>query len=263
MGRYDGHGVRSVTDLLLSVLWYGGLMLAAAGLLFTLRPVRRLGVPTRRRAVRMAIIGVALAGVALLAGGGLHRVANPGSELDRFMPAFQFSERHAIEIHASAERTYRAMLDVTPDEIAFYRALTWVRRVGQSVPENIMNPPAGKPLLETAVRTSFRKLFEIPNREFVFGGFVAAPPGARARKWTGEAYAALEEPGFAKVGMNFRVESRSPDVSILSTETRVYATDAATRRTFKVYWRTIYPGSALIRLTWLRAIKRRAELPLR
>jgi hypothetical protein len=59
--------------------------------------------------------------------------------------------------------------------------------------------------------------------------------------------------------MNFRIEPRGADACILFTETRVYATDSATRRTFKVYWRTIYPGSALIRLSWLRAIKRRAE----
>lgn len=248
-----------VTDLLLSVFWYGGLMLAAVGLLLTLRPARRLGVPTRRRAIRIAITGMVLAGVSLLAGGGLRRVTTPASELDRFVPAFQFSERHTIEIQAPAERTYRAMLDVTPDEIASYRVLTWLRTGGQSGPESIMNPPAGKPLIDTAVRTSFRKLAEVPNREFVFGGFVAAPPGAGARAWTGESYAALEDPGFAKVAMSFRIEPRGPGACILSTETRVYATDNATRRIFKVYWRTIYPGSALIRVSWLRAIKRRAE----
>ncbi len=152
-----------------------------------------------------------------------------------------------------------AMLDVTPDEVAFYRTLTWVRRFGQAGPESIVNPPAGKSLIETAVRTTFRRLAEVPNREFVLGGFVVAPPGARSRKWTRETFAGLEEPGFAKVAMNFRVEPQGADASILTTETRIYATDASTRRAFKVYWRTIYPGSALIRVTWLRAIKKRAS----
>lgn len=248
-------------DLVLSVVWYGSLMLFAAGLLFTLKPVRRLGVPTRRRAVRIAITGVVMAVVSWLVEGTPQRVTNPGSELDRFIPAFQFSEVHAIEINAPAERTYRAMLEVTPDEIAFYRALTWVRRGGQAGPESIMNPAPGRPLLASAVRTGFRKLAEVPNHEFLFGGFVAAPPGAGARAWTAESYIALNEnePGFAKVAMNFRVEPRGPGASVLSTETRVYATDNATQRIFKVYWRTIYPGSALIRVSWLRAIKRRAE----
>jgi hypothetical protein len=242
-----------------SVVWYGGLFLIATGVLFTLRPVRRLGVPTRGRAVRIGTIGLVLASAALFVGGSVQRITNPASELDRFVPAFQFNEVHTIEIRATPERTYRAMLDVTPEEIAFYRALTWIRRFGQAGPENILNPAAGTSLIETAARTTFRKLAEVPNREFVVGGFVAAPAGARSRKWTAETFANLEEPGFAKVAMNFRVEPRGTGASILSTETRVYATDGATRRAFKVYWRTIYPGSALIRVSWLRAIKRRAE----
>jgi len=31
------------------------------------------------------------------------------------------------------------------------------------------------------------------------------------------------------------------------------------RQRFQLYWRVIYPGSALIRRMWLRAIKQRAE----
>ncbi len=48
-------------------------------------------------------------------------------------------------------------------------------------------------------------------------------------------------------------------VGLVTAETRVYATDASARRRFARYWRVIYPGSALIRRRWLRAMKRRAE----
>jgi hypothetical protein len=47
----------------------------------------------------------------------------------------------------------------------------------------------------------------------------------------------------------------------LTTETRVLATDSRTRRLFAAYWRLILPGSALMRRTWLAAIRRRAEGP--
>jgi len=60
--------------------------------------------------------------------------------------------------------------------------------------------------------------------------------------------------------MNFRIEDASSAACTLTTETRVYATDASTRRRLALYWRMIYPGSALIRRMWLRAIARRAEL---
>ena len=39
---------------------------------------------------------------------------------------------------------------------------------------------------------------------------------------------------------------------------RVFATDASARRQFTAYWHIIYPGSAIIRRSWLRAIQRRA-----
>ena len=58
--------------------------------------------------------------------------------------------------------------------------------------------------------------------------------------------------------MNLRIEDAGPAACTLTTETRVYATDASTRRRFALYWRVIYPGSALIRRMWLRAIAHRA-----
>ena len=59
--------------------------------------------------------------------------------------------------------------------------------------------------------------------------------------------------------MNFLVEDAGPGVCLVTTETRVYATDPSAAGTFARYWRLIYPGRALIRRMWLRAIKQRAE----
>jgi hypothetical protein len=58
--------------------------------------------------------------------------------------------------------------------------------------------------------------------------------------------------------MNFRVTPDGAGGSMVSTETRVFASDASARRRFAAYWRLIYPGSATIRRMWLRAIERRA-----
>jgi hypothetical protein len=59
--------------------------------------------------------------------------------------------------------------------------------------------------------------------------------------------------------MNFRIEPLGPDRSRLRTSTRVLAPSAPARRRFDYYWRAIFPGSALIRVEWLAAIRRRAE----
>lgn len=45
----------------------------------------------------------------------------------------------------------------------------------------------------------------------------------------------------------------------MSTETRILATDAIARRKFARYWTFIQPGSAILRRTVLRAVKRTAE----
>jgi hypothetical protein len=64
--------------------------------------------------------------------------------------------------------------------------------------------------------------------------------------------------------MNFRIEDEGAGQSRLTTETRIFATDTATRRRFGLYWAFVYPGSALIRPGWLQAITKRAEAaPLR
>jgi hypothetical protein len=58
--------------------------------------------------------------------------------------------------------------------------------------------------------------------------------------------------------MNFVITPEGPKASIVSTETRVFATSPEASRRFAAYWRTIYPGSAIIRRMWLRAIRKRA-----
>jgi hypothetical protein len=247
--------------MLLSVLWYIGWLLILAGALCVIRPMRWLRLPTRRRAIVVALIGAGSSAVTLFIGTATHTVGAPDRLLDRVSPAFQFNERHAIVVSAPAERVYKAMLDVRPDEIAGFRTLAWIRCLGRCEGESILNPPVDTPVLTTALRTSFRKLAETPNEELVFGTLVAAPPEAAARTWTLGAFVNLTDPGYAKAVMNFRLRPEGDSSTRLETETRVFATDPGTVRVFAAYWRTILPGSSLLRVAWLRAIKRRAENP--
>ena len=110
-----------------------------------------------------------------------------------------------------------------------------------------------------AVQTTFLLLAHEKDHEIVVGTLVAAPPDMRPPyERTPQWYQALSEPGYAKAVMSFLVEPAGTG-SLVTTETRVFATDDSTRRRFAIYWRVIYPGSALIRRMWLRAIQRRAE----
>ena len=107
-------------------------------------------------------------------------------------------------------------------------------------------------------------LSEDPGHELVLGTLVVKPRGARLSvpddpAETGRRFAALSAPGHAKAAMNFRIEPQPDGTCRLTTETRIFATDRDTARRFAVYWRLVHPGSALLRVTWLRAIAARAE----
>jgi len=61
--------------------------------------------------------------------------------------------------------------------------------------------------------------------------------------------------------MEFRLQS-TPLGTLLSTETRVLATDPRTRQVFAAYWLFIRAGSGAIRREVLRIVARRAESAL-
>jgi hypothetical protein len=246
-------------DVIPVVLVYAGLITAAAGLLSLLKPMRRLAIPTRRRAVKAFFSGILFAFVASKLPAPIRAQATPTSLLDSFVPRYQFSEFHSIEIHAPPDSVYAAITKVTAREIRFFRVLTWIRSPHiRPAGESILNPATEDPILDVATRSGFLLLAQAPPRELVFGtiGF-----GGRleVRNPTPEGFRKFENPGYAKIAMNFLVFPPANGSTRLTTETRIFATSNGARRGFGTYWRVIYPGSSLIRIMWLRAIRDRAE----
>jgi hypothetical protein len=241
---------------------YLGLGTILLGVISLLRPLAFMAIRSRRAALVIIALGILVFIVGELLPSEEIRVAAPSTRLDEFMPVYQFSEHHSVRVKAPKESVYSAMKAVSADEIAFFHTLVWIRRRGSSGPESILNPPVGQPILDVATRTGFIVLAEEPNHEIVLGTLVGAPPGWRLTgKPTPAGFKALHEPGFALAAINFRLvdDETEPGVTLLTTETRVYATDASSRARFARYWRLIYPGSALIRRMWLRAIVNRTE----
>jgi hypothetical protein len=225
-----------------------------------LKPLSRLWIRTRRAALLFVgfSLVVVIAGMSVPA--PLRQAAAIQSDLDRAMPAWQFDEHHEMSIRASADQIYRAIKETTADDILFFRTLIWIRRFGRPGPESILDPAANTPLLEVATRTTFTTLSDTP-REIVVGTPVVAPriAGPRRKPTAAEFVLLRDRPGFALAAMNFAIRDCAGGACRITTETRVLATDPSTARAFRAYWRIIYPGSALIRRMWLRAIKKRAE----
>jgi hypothetical protein len=244
-----------------SFVVYCGLLVAAFGFVTVVKPSRRLRVPTRRRAAGVAAAGFGLVLIGVLLPAPERRVTHPRSHLDEFLPVWQFDEHHTLRIAAPPARVYEAIRAVRADEILLFRTLTWIRRGGQRQAESILNAGDRDPLLDVATRNGFLWLADDPPREVVVGAVVVAPRRiARSRRaLTPDFFLKPPPPGFVLAAMNFDVRDDGAGGSLVSTETRVFATSTSARRRFAAYWRLIYPGSSLIRAMWLRAIRARAE----
>ena len=163
--------------------------------------------------------------------------------IDDVLPRYDMSASQSIAVAAPAERVFEAIREVTVGDAPLAWLLFLLRGIRAS---------RGRPILEE-LPERYAVLAEQPARELVVGG-VAQPwrPAFGAR--TGVDFSSFSEPGYAKIAVSFLFANGR-----LSTETRVALTDEAARRKFALYWLVVRFGSALVRRSWLRAIKRRAE----
>ncbi len=245
--------------MLAVIFVYAGLAAMLIGAVTFVKPLVFLRISNRRRAAVIFGGGLLAAVVGMILPAREMRVTTPRMRLDEFAPVYQFNEVHAVRVSAPRAPVYQAVKAVSADEILFFHTLTWIRRLGRQGPESILNPPEHLPILEVATRSGFIVLAEEPDREIVLGAVVLAPGANRTRELAPQDFKSLGGPGLAFATMNFLVEDAGADSSIVRTETRVYATDRPSEARFARYWRVIYPGSALIRRMWLRAVKNRAE----
>lgn len=172
--------------------------------------------------------------------------------LDDFLPAYEFSERHRLAIEAPPERIDRALRSVSLNDIPVARALWAVRRLGRPWGD------AGKPFIEGALPGTV-VLDDVAGEGIVLGltgqFWRLRGDDKRGRPHTAEEFLAYARPDSCKAVIDFRVGQ-----SLLSTETRVHVPDPVSRRKFGRYWLVIRPFSGLIRILFLRAARRRAEM---
>ncbi len=240
--------------MIASSIVYAGLLASALALVLAVRVHPALG---RRGALAVFGAGLVLAVLGALLPVSESRTA-ADDRIDRFLPRWHFHEVHETTIRASPARVMKAVHDVSAREIRFFRGLMAIRGLGL----RRRDPEAeGQPLLGVALRGGFLVLAEDGDRELVLGtaGQFWRRAGTRVHVAGPEEFLAFERPGCAKVAMNFRLLDEGHGRTRLTTETRILGVDGEARRKFGAYWRLIYPGSALIRRSWLAAIKARAE----
>jgi hypothetical protein len=179
--------------------------------------------------------------------------------LDEIIPEWHFGNHHQIIVDAPADRVAEAIDSMRLDRDSSWLVRFLFRARGLSVPSG----PTPRAALES---TGFSVLAERAGREIVFGiaGKFWAPremanlvpvPDA-------EAFRAFAVPGQAKGAMAIRVEPLDDGRALLATETRVRCSDRRARILFAFYWTLIRIPSGIIRADMLRAIARRATVPV-
>ena len=240
----------------LSTLVYAGIALALCGVANLVVPFRFLGV--RKRAVGALILasGVVLTFAALCWPASTVRVAQPGTRLDAIMPEYQFFERHSARIHARPKQAMAAVRASTFGDMKSLDTLLKIRAAALRIHDNA-NLLQDRRVVDTFATSGY--LTESTEHEIVM--FVASNPGTMRRPevHTLREFADYHEPGAFKMAFNFLVEDAGDGWSTVSTETRLWALDDATRRGVGRYWRLIVPGSGLLRREWLSGIRKRAE----
>ena len=178
--------------------------------------------------------------------------------LDRFMPAYDVAERHAVRVAAPADLTFAAACEQDLMALPIVRAIFRTRElVLGAEPDAVARPPG---LLAMTTSMGWRVLAEVPRREIVVGA-VTQPwlPNVVFRPLPPDQFIAFSEPDYVKIVWTLRADPDGSDGSIFRTETRVTTTDQAARAKFRWYWSKFSPGIALIRRLSLGPLRREAE----
>jgi len=160
--------------------------------------------------------------------------------IDRFLPRYDLAIVHAEVLRAPAEASYRAARSLDLFRAPIIRALLELRTAPQRLTDRLSgrrsgtDPTASMPTfrLEDMARPpiNWRLLGEQPGVELVLGQigrpWQPTEMGASPEVAPGE-FAGFAEPGFAKIALSLRVQPYGTSSTILTLETRVALTDAA------------------------------------
>ncbi len=159
------------------------------------------------------------------------------------LPVYHHVERHAVRVAASPTRALDAARTTRLEDVPLVRLLLRVR--GLRTP--------GGPIWDALVAQGFQPFGEDTLV------LVARPWSPREGLRPVDDFVSFAEPGWAKIAIELQAVADGEGAR-LETETRIYLTDRGARRRFAAYWLVVRPFSGIVRIGWLRAAKRRAEV---
>lgn len=235
---------------------YASAIVACIALVCLARPLAVFGLASRRAAAVVLCASLAIGIAALYWPTRRQHTSSPGTRLDQVLPTYDAVERHAVTLPFPQGEVWRALGDVTFDDVPVFVAFMRIRLavVGRFA---VVAPAPSRPIMDamTAPGSGFTVVAVRPGEEIVLA--MAGRPWDNTALPTQapdlEAFRRFDAPASVRIAFNFRV-APVPQGTLLTTETRIMGTDTDGARTFGRYWRVVYPGSAVLRQAWLDAV---------
>jgi hypothetical protein len=182
-----------------------------------------------------------------------------------FVPDATTGSATRIDIAVPPDIVWQAIEHLSADDLMISRLLVGVR----SIPAMLIGRGRlrrgtggkGSTLIESMIRGRFVMLHREPGRILtmgIVGRFWLPTGGEDAGVKDRDGFVAFAEPGFVKSAIDLELLAHGSGTRLV-TRTCNRPTDDGAARRFGRYWRVIGPGSKLIRVDLLRAIRRRAE----
>ncbi|NVN86608.1 MAG: hypothetical protein HXX15_11030 [Rhodopseudomonas sp.] len=180
------------------------------------------------------------------------------SLLDKFLPRYQFSERHHIKVRCGPGELLDVIQEFRPPKDGFSELAMAVRQL----PARLLHwlAPARVPRPSPFTLDSFTPLARDGDREIVaglIGRFWRADFGLCVVDGAA-GFLACNPAKTSKLAIGFSTEQIGA-VTVLTTETRVYCPDRYSLTMFFPYWLAIRPVSGMLRRRALGTVRRLAE----
>ncbi len=178
--------------------------------------------------------------------------------LDEVVPHPQYRMCHSHTVSAPPMAVWDELCRVTMSALPLGYALEGIRLLPGRLAGRKHQPLAERTFLDA---TPIPVLFSQRPEVVISAGLSQAwrlLGGVTPPRLDTAALRAWSQPGWIKVAMEFRLGPTTVG-TLLSTETRILATDPRTRRSFAAYWFLIRGSSGAIRREVLRVVGRRAE----
>ncbi len=167
--------------------------------------------------------------------------------IDRYIEHPHFRELHQTEVRAAPQDIYSAIRSVDFCDSWVIRLLFTLR----GLPRRMCS-------LQGFIDVGFALLEDKAGDEMVIG-LLFHPAKFRPVSVSPNEFRTFDQKGYVKAIMNFHISEIDQDMSLLTTESRVFCTSRKARLMFTPYWLLISRFSGLIRIMMLRLIRKEAE----